>query len=402
MAVEQVLPLNSRRVTGRQMRALAAGLDLPTNASQEDLAQMIRSKLTDDGRQPRNVQLVVGERKLKLRDEDGVFLELDSGDPSEEHLEEEESEEASQPSEDHTREEFERLTAERDDLRAQLSGQQEEVQRQKERYTQLWRLSCEQLEEFDKTLEDKDAQIRTLLDRVQQLEAGSHQLPAAPVLPATAPATATTTRVPTTNSGRRGKAPPVDQFSGEQPDLTFDDWLPILERDVQWNAWTEAELLLQLAGHLRGRAFREWNLIGDFDRQDYSQAVKALKGRVDPGLRTLAAQDFRHTRQKEAETVTDFIGRLERTFQLAYGRDPMSQETREMLLYGQLQEGLRDEMLRSPAVSGAASYPELCVAAKSEEQRQAELKRRQQYRRAEQTKNDARTPLSASQYSQAI
>ena len=116
MAAEQVLPLNSRRVTGRQMRALATGWDLPTNASQEDLAQMIRGKLTDDGRQPRNVQLVVGERKLKLRDEDGVFLELDSSDPSEEHLEEAESEEASQPSEDHTREEFERLTAERDDL----------------------------------------------------------------------------------------------------------------------------------------------------------------------------------------------------------------------------------------------------------------------------------------------
>ena len=174
-----------------------------------------------------------------------------------------------------------------------------------------------------------------------------------------------------------------------------------MERAAQWNAWTEAELLLQLAGHLRGRAFWEWNLIGNVNRQDYSQAVKALKGRLDPGLRTLAAQDFRHTRQKEAETVTDFIGRLERIFQLAYVRDPMSQETREMLLYGQLQEGLRDEMLRSPAVSGAASYPELCMAAKSEEQRQAELKRRQQYRRAEQTKNDARTPLSASQYSQA-
>ena len=72
-----------------------------------------------------------------------------------------------------------------------------------------------------------------------------------------------------------------------------------------------------------------------------------------------------------------------------------------MLLYGQLQEGLRDKMLRSSAVSGAVSYPELCVAAKSEEQRQAELKRRKQYHRAEQTKNEARTALSASQYSQA-
>ena len=52
MAAEQVLPLNSHRVTGRPMRVLAAGLDLPTNVSQEDLAQMISGKLTDDGRQP--------------------------------------------------------------------------------------------------------------------------------------------------------------------------------------------------------------------------------------------------------------------------------------------------------------------------------------------------------------
>lgn len=65
------------------------------------------------------------------------------------------------------------------------------------------------------------------------------------------------------------------------------------------------ELLLQLAGHLQGRVFWECNLIGDSDHQDYSQAVKALKGRLDPSLRTLEAQDFRHTRQREAETVTD-------------------------------------------------------------------------------------------------
>lgn len=67
------------------MRVLAAGLDLPMNASRDDLAQMISGKLTDDRRQPKTMQLVVGERKLELGDEDGVFLELDSGDPKEEH-----------------------------------------------------------------------------------------------------------------------------------------------------------------------------------------------------------------------------------------------------------------------------------------------------------------------------
>ena len=376
------------RITTGQMRALAAGLELPTNASREDLAQMLCGKLTEEGRQSSNVQLVVGDRQLRLRDEDGVFLEVAREDANEEptlEAEEREGTPTPQPPEDQIREELKRVTAERDDLQARVVGQQEEIQRQKERYAQLWRMNCEQLEEFDKTLGDKEEQIKSLLDKIQQLEAGNHEHVA--VVPtATTPVTTPTIEMSATNLGRRGKAPRVDQFSGNQHDLTFDDWLPTLERAAQWNAWTEEELLLQLAGHLRGRAFREWNLIRDDDRQDYNRAVKSLKERLDPGFRTLAAQDFRHTRQKESETVTDFICRLERTFQLAYGRDPMSQETRQMLLYGQLQEGLRDEMMKSSAVSGALSYSELCVAAKNEERRQAEFARRQQYRRATQNK----------------
>ena len=55
----------------------------------------------------------------------------------------------------------------------------------------------------------------------------------------------------------------------------------------------------------------------------------------------------------------------------------MSSKTRQMLLYGQLQEGLHHDILRSSAVSGALTYPALCLAAKNEEQHQAELKRRQ-------------------------
>ena len=51
------------------------------------------------------------------------------------------------------------------------------------------------------------------------------------------------------------------------------------------------------------------------------------------------------------------------------------------MLYGQLQEGLRIGILRSPSVSGAMSYNELCMAAKNEEQRQTELRKCQDYSR---------------------
>ena len=66
---------------------------------------------------------------------------------------------------------------------------------------------------------------------------------------------------------------------------------------------------------------------------------------------------------------------------MAYGHDRMSTETRDTLLHGQLQEGLRHELMRAPGVSGAQTYQELCLASRNEEKRLAELRKRQQYQR---------------------
>ena len=77
--------------------------------------------------------------------------------------------------------------------------------------------------------------------------------------------------------------------------------------------------------------------------------------------------------------MSDFTRRLERTFRAAYGRDEMSVETRDTLLYGQLQDGLSLRLMQAPAVSGARNYQELCIAAKNEERRLADLKKRQEY-----------------------
>ena len=57
----------------------------------------------------------------------------------------------------------------------------------------------------------------------------------------------------------------------------------------------------------------------------------------------------------------------------------MSAEIRDTLLYGQLQEGLLYTLVKSPAVSGARSYSELCLAARNKERRLAELHQRQLY-----------------------
>ena len=166
---------------------------------------------------------------------------------------------------------------------------------------------------------------------------------------------------------RRGKAPPIDEFTAEDSQITIDDWILILEHAASWNGWTEDESLMQLAGHLRGQALLEWKLLDSRDKATYHSAIKALRERLDPGNQSIAALDFQHTSQKPSETISGFIWRLEKVFQTAFGHENLSAETRDMLLYGQLQEGLSYTLMEFLSVSGSQNYRELCVAAKKEE-----------------------------------
>lgn len=113
---------------------------------------------------------------------------------------------------------------------------------------------------------------------------------------------------------RRGKTPPVNEFSGEDPDVLLEDWLPSLERASQWNAWCEEDQMIQLVCHIKGRALQEWNLVHPDQRSTFTQAIEALRSRLDSVSKTAATQDFRHTIQNESKSVSDFIRRLERTF----------------------------------------------------------------------------------------
>ena len=183
--------------------------------------------------------------------------------------------------------------------------------------------------------------------------------------------------------GRRGKAPPVDPFDGETGSVPFEDWLPSLQRVAAWNGWTEDDCLVQLAGHLRKRALQEWNLLTAEERSTFALATNALQNRLDPHSRILSAQEFRHAVQHDDETVSEYIRRLEQIYRKAYGRENMSNETRDTLLFGQLQEGLKYAIVKAPAVSGAQGYQQLCAAARNEERRLVELDRRRKYTHAQ-------------------
>jgi len=56
-------------------------------------------------------------------------------------------------------------------------------------------------------------------------------------------------------------------------ELRFEDWLPSLERAVEWNCWSEAEKHIQIAGHLRGKALQEWNLLLEEEKSTYQETV---------------------------------------------------------------------------------------------------------------------------------
>ena len=322
-----------------------------------------------------------------------------------------------------------------DSLRTQLATE-------KEKARTSWRTSCEHLEQQDIVITAQDRKIAYLRERITELEAASNELMKVPsqkvqsseqagtvttsvtaqsyprqvgrsLLPPTTshsvrsslqdgpphPDTTLegTTREPdaslesvasaetiaqstATNTQRRGRAPPIEFFTGEDPSITVDDWLPSLERASDWNSWTAAEKLMQLPGHLKGRALQEWRLLEQTVQQDYRTAIEALRSRLDPGSKTMAAQDFRHSIQRSGESVPDYIRRLEKTYQIAYGKDDLNSATRDTLLYGQLYKGLSYDLMQSPAVSGAQHYQGLCTAAKGEERRLAALKQRRNFK----------------------
>ena len=152
-----------------------------------------------------------------------------------------------------------------------------------------------------------------------------------------------------------------------------------LDPHISEGNWEEQDKLLQLAGHLRGKAQREWDMLEPASKTTSDVATKALRDRLDLDGKAVVAQDFRHMLQRGGEIVADFVSCLEKTFLRAYGHENMSAETRDALLYGQLHECLRYSLMKAPAVSGASTYTQLCFAARSEERQQSELLKRQEY-----------------------
>ena len=399
---ETRLPLNSKRLTGRATKRIATELGLPTTASTAEVLQMIDAKLSDGGREPSNVQVLMdgdtAGSPMALMDETGIFLEI----PEEEETPAMDQEAAEDPenvteSEGELEKELtavqqevealqEELTAAKErvhSLEGEVSNYQAKLGDEKIRYKQLWKINCDSAMQYDVFLCEKDDEICELKQRLAEItstrEAGypAHR-PRARASRSDSIESHTSSPRTKTVLPRKGKAPPVETFQGDSRGVKFEDWLPSFERAADWNGWSDQDRLLQLAGHLRGRALQEWGLLQAIEKQTMDAAVENLQSRLDPGSRMLGALEFKHMSQMPREGVGEFITRLEKAFREAYGREPLSKETRDALLYAQLQDSLRYELVQAPAVSAALAYEQLCIAAKGEERRLMALKKRQE------------------------
>ena len=119
-------------------------------------------------------------------------------------------------------------------LRAEVEQLKRELEAQKVKTKDMWKLSCEQLAEMDHTLSEKDDEIAELRDRLAVLSGTPPQED--PPLSVEPPRTE-----PEPARARKGRAPPIDAFTGEDPAVHLDDWLPALKRAARWNNWSQEE-----------------------------------------------------------------------------------------------------------------------------------------------------------------
>ena len=106
-------------------------------------------------------------------------------------------------------------------------------------------MNCAQVVEQEKLLAEREDEVAELKRKLAASMSGS----GSPVRHGDSgsesdPHDVASTRGSFPPSKCRGKAPPVDTFTGEDPELRFEDWLPALQRAAHWNGWSPDEQLI--------------------------------------------------------------------------------------------------------------------------------------------------------------
>ena len=149
-------------------------------------------------------------------------------------------------------------------LQAGVNNLRQQLTQERDKYKQLWGLNCLQMAEFQQVLSGKEEELKGLRQKLPQgLTHGGGSRPGSVALSRDEPGPPNSEGKSSSLAARRGRAPPVEMFSGEDSETTLEDWLPSLERAAEWN---KCGKLIQLAGHFTGRAGQKWNLMSEEDK----------------------------------------------------------------------------------------------------------------------------------------
>ena len=171
---ENIVPLNSRQLTGTLLKQLAAELGVPTSASYDDLRLMISGKLEEVGREPMNVQVVLRKSDeaitVSLRDVEGIFLvakPLGHDEESEGRVDGSgEQDDVHEGDSVETLKEALRVqTEEKGAPQEQVDSLKSKLESMEVRMKEIWRSSCAQLAEFDAIVTAKDEEIALLREQ---------------------------------------------------------------------------------------------------------------------------------------------------------------------------------------------------------------------------------------------
>ena len=318
-----VYALNSRRLNATQLQGIAESLELPQGGSISTIRQLIEGKLIEMEHEPKNVQVILqgkgkDDYKLFLVDDNGIISSFTHTRDHYEHVISQpvgmnvSIESSVAPRETDSKLEClqrelemqsEELTSIREQLHMVQLALEEEKQKsldhverikelqqslakERQKAKRFWREKCDQQLAHEDALEKKDDEINRLSRQLQCVKDEDKKFDT----PLTNDRREEILDVPTVS--RRGKAPPVHLFTGEGSDELWDEWLSTFKGSAEWNNWSDAECLLQLAGHLRGKARQEFLLLDPSDKSTYTHAVTALSSKFNFGSRSLAAQDF--------------------------------------------------------------------------------------------------------------
>ena len=146
------IPLNSKRLAAIHLKRLAKALSLAMSAATEEVRQMVEGKLAEQGREPLNVQVVLKTTPrdaFSFQDAERTFLTVEA---EEDNMVVDDPQSLHRSDAAGSGEEIQSLKQELESVKAENVDVHQQLDHERMRRRELWRVNCQSLAEYDKLL----------------------------------------------------------------------------------------------------------------------------------------------------------------------------------------------------------------------------------------------------------